>query len=185
MALVRRTALAGLSAAQPHVAHLAGAGIGERDDDRGEVGKALFPDGVLDDDRHDVPPAVERARPDLVVHRHAEVGEDEQEAARGHAARYLLEVVERAREVVVGRVEAILGEPALTHFPESGLAAWRPPVRVVVREVEIADEPAGVHGAGGNQVDGRPYGVRLRQPWKARWEERHLRTTVADDDDAR
>ena len=81
---------------QPDADAAAGLRVGERHDDAADVGEALLPDRVADDDGDDLPAALERADPLVARRLLEEVRDDEEEGARRQVAPVLGEVA-RAR----------------------------------------------------------------------------------------
>src|SRR5262249_57061444 len=80
---VRLTSRARLAAREPHLDHLPVARVGEWQDDRPDGRKALLPQRVLYDDRHDLPPSRARRQPGGILGHHTEeVGDDEGEGPR-------------------------------------------------------------------------------------------------------
>ena len=142
--------------------------IAEGDDDPADVREALLPGRVLDNDRYEIPPVLERREPHLVGRQRQEVGEHEHERARRHRTRVRGQVLERALEPVVGppvlgRPEALVAD--LDHLP---LALRLAPVRVAVRVVQVPDEAAGGAGARENQLHDVPHRLWLVEPGQRR-----------------
>ena len=165
--------------------HPAGLRVSQRHDDPTDVGEALLPGRVLDDDRDDVPSVLESGEPQLPGGDREEVGEHEDERARCDRAGVCRQMLDRTlepvrRPVVLGRPEPLIAE--LDHLP---VALRLAPMGVAVRVVQVADEAARSPGARENQLDDVPGGQGLVEPGERRREARHLRTPIAHDHDLR
>ena len=137
-ALVDLAPLLDLAAREPQARGGAALRIADRHDDAFDLGEALLPGRVLDDDRNDVPAAGDRLRQKLVRRGRDEVGDDEDEAAERDGALDGSEERECLRDGVIGGVEGVVEERL-----EPVREALAPDVRVRARRL-----PEGGAGVG-------------------------------------
>ena len=102
-ALVLAAPLGRLVRGQRGYPNVTGLPVDERDGEAGDIGKALLPDRILEDNRDDLEPALERVQPFVAARQREEVRDDEEERAAGQVAALLGEVCEPAGERVLGR----------------------------------------------------------------------------------
>src|SRR5256885_751104 len=97
--------------------------------------KALLPHPVLDDDRHEIPTPRACPRPHMRRRGAEEVGDDEDERARGNVAPQLEQIVDGQLQTVRGRVELVADT---VEYPPRRLPVRSDPVRRTATEVEVA-----------------------------------------------
>jgi len=128
-------------------------------------------------------------QPGLEPRRREEVRHDEHEAPRREVCAQARELVERALDVVLGRVELEQGEP-LFDLPAATTPSRREPERsafalLAARVVEVPDLAARGERADDDRVRDRGDCSGLGQPRELGRVEGHRRPAVAQDDDAR